>query len=494
MRSVTVSACILAFLWASAARAADCPGHPGAIGTSRTIYVDPAEHPRIGGMQYSETLPLRDHEVVLTFDDGPLPPKTTRVLDILASECVKATFFIVGRMAHDFPAVLRREYAEGHSIGTHSQNHPLDFERAPIEKVAAEVDEGIASVTAALGDPKDVAPFFRNPGLEHQDSTDDYINSHGLMVWSADFPADDWKHIKAAEIYRRAITRIEAKHRGILLLHDIQPQTVLALPMILNELKRRGYHIVHVAPATPDEPKTATEPSEWAIAGKKPSWTPEVVSVDPEPVVPALADTTLMPPSSAAPPAPTPAAPATTSFVPAQLSSAPATATTLGPPIAIVPTTSNVAAPNSATSNTASLNAAAPTVVTPERPALLLQPGTIEPPHRTANVPLPPERPRILTKRAALPTPKPVGHMGMTPETAPERSEHEHAGEHSEREHKDAHQELTTGSIAPVHAAEPAPMPVPQVSSSPPSEPASADADGPIIRPSADIPTAKPAQ
>jgi peptidoglycan/xylan/chitin deacetylase (PgdA/CDA1 family) len=493
MRSVTISACILALLSASAARAADCPGHPGAIGTSRTIYVDPAEHPRIGGMQYSETLPLRDHEVVLTFDDGPLPPKTTHVLDILASECVKATFFIVGRMAHDFPAVLRREYAEGHSIGTHSQNHPLDFERAPIEKVAAEVDEGIASVTTALGDPKDVAPFFRNPGLERQDIVDDYLNGRGLMVWSADFPADDWKHIKAAEIYRRAITRIEAKHKGILLLHDIQPQTVLALPMILNELKRRGYHIVHVAPASAEEPKTATERSEWLIAGRKPSWTPEVVSVEPEPVVPALADTTLMPPSSAAPPAPTPSAPATTSFVPAQLSSAPTTATALGPPIPTIPTTADAVAPNSATSNTASSDAATSSAAPHERPVLLLQPGTIEPPHRTANVPLPPERPRILDKRAALPTPKPVGHMGMTPASTSERSEHERAGEHSEREHKDAHQELTTGSIAPVHAAEPTP-PVSSVPLSPPSEPASADADGPIIRPSADIPTPKPAQ
>ncbi len=53
--------------------AADCPGHPDAIGTSRTIVVDPREHPRIGTMQYRETLPLRDHEVVLSFDDGPLP-------------------------------------------------------------------------------------------------------------------------------------------------------------------------------------------------------------------------------------------------------------------------------------------------------------------------------------------------------------------------------------------------------------------------------------
>src|ERR1700744_4338945 len=78
------------------AMAADCPGNPNALGVSRTIVVDPSEHTRLGSLQYPESLPLNDHEVVLTFDDGPLPPYTSRILDTLASECVKATFFMVG--------------------------------------------------------------------------------------------------------------------------------------------------------------------------------------------------------------------------------------------------------------------------------------------------------------------------------------------------------------------------------------------------------------
>ena len=99
---------------------AECPGNPDALGTSRTIVVDPREHIRIGTMDYAETLPLRDREVVLTFDDGPIPPYTGKVLDILAAECVKATYFIVGTMAREYPALVRRAYAEGHTIGTHS--------------------------------------------------------------------------------------------------------------------------------------------------------------------------------------------------------------------------------------------------------------------------------------------------------------------------------------------------------------------------------------
>ena len=87
------------------------------------------------------------------------------------------------------------------------------------------------------------------------------------MTWSADFPADDWKHIQASEIIRRAISRLEAKGKGVLLLHDIQPATVLALPGLLKELKQRGYRIVHVQVATPDRPKTATLPSQWFLRG-----------------------------------------------------------------------------------------------------------------------------------------------------------------------------------------------------------------------------------
>jgi len=244
---------------------ANCPGNPNALGTSRTLVVDPMEHPRIGTMQYRETLPLKDHEVVLTFDDGPLPPHSTQVLQILASECVKATFFIIGRMAHQFPEGVRRVRAAGHTIATHSENHPLHFEKLPPERIRQEIDDGIKHTAEALGDPSAVAPFFRVPGLRRGQVMEEYLVSKGIQSWSADFPADDWLHISSDQVYSRAISRIEAKGRGILLLHDIQARTVAALPRILQTLKARGYRIVHVVPATPDRPKTPTEPREWYI-------------------------------------------------------------------------------------------------------------------------------------------------------------------------------------------------------------------------------------
>jgi hypothetical protein len=79
-----------------------------------------------------------------------------------------------------------------------------------------------------------------------------------------DLAADDWTHINNREVARRAISRLEARGKGILLLHDIQARTALALPEILQELKARGYKIVHVVPSTPDRPKTVTEPELWA--------------------------------------------------------------------------------------------------------------------------------------------------------------------------------------------------------------------------------------
>src|SRR6478609_10546950 len=132
---------MLACFTAPGALAADCPGHPDAIGTSRTLVVDPREHPRIGTMQYPETLPLEDHEVVLTFDDGPLPHNSNQVLDILASQCVKATFFIIGRMAQASPEGVRKLRDAGHSIGTHTQNHPIGMKRLSIERARQEIDD-----------------------------------------------------------------------------------------------------------------------------------------------------------------------------------------------------------------------------------------------------------------------------------------------------------------------------------------------------------------
>src|SRR3984957_8353996 len=227
---------ILTCLSVQNAAAGDCPGHPDALGTSRTLVVDPREHRLLGTMQYHETLPLADHEVVLTFDDGPLPRNSNQILEILASECIKATFFEIGQMARAYPEGVRKLRDAGHSIGTHSQNHPLTMNHMPIERAQQEIDDGIASVKAALGDDTTaLAPSFRIPALERATVVEDYLASQGIQPWSADFPADDWLHISSSRVYDLAISRLEAKGKGILLLHDIQARTVAALPRILHE-------------------------------------------------------------------------------------------------------------------------------------------------------------------------------------------------------------------------------------------------------------------
>ena len=257
-----LASCLSASLVGRAAAASDCP-NPNALGTSRTIAVDPNEHQRLGSFQYRETLPLNDREVVITFDDGPISPYTPHILDTLAKECVKATFFMVGRMARTYPHLVKRVYAEGHTIGNHSQNHPFSFARMTVDQASREIEDGLTSIRTALGEPSGVTRFFRIPGLLRQASVENYLASRGYMTWSVDFMADDWTRISASEVVRRALDRLEARGRGILLLHDIQPATALGLPTLLHELKARGYRIVHVVQAGPDYPKTATLPEQW---------------------------------------------------------------------------------------------------------------------------------------------------------------------------------------------------------------------------------------
>ena len=130
-------------------------------------------------------------------------------------------------------------------------------------RAAREIEEGFESTRAALADPDAVAPFFRIPGLLRANGVEEHLASRGIMTWSADVPADDWRRISADEVVKRTISRLEAKGKGIVLLHDIQPMTVLALPKLLRELKARGFRIVHVVSSTPDRPKTVTEPEQW---------------------------------------------------------------------------------------------------------------------------------------------------------------------------------------------------------------------------------------
>ena len=250
-----------------------CLGNPDAIGTSRTITVDPATLPRIGNIQYRHTLPLEDHEVVITFDDGPLPQYSNRVLDTLAEHCVKVTYFLVGNMARAYPETVRRIYNDGHVIGTHSLSHPFTFHVMDEPRIKHEVNGGIAHVQAALGDPKAVAPFFRIPGLARSTTVENYLAAQSLAVWSADEVADDWhRGITAKDIVRLALKRIEAHdHRGVLLLHDIHPATALALPTLLKELKDRGYKIVQAVPPG-ERPKVLPERPEMMVAKAGSGW------------------------------------------------------------------------------------------------------------------------------------------------------------------------------------------------------------------------------
>ena len=266
MRSVrAITFFVASFIAISPATAGECPGNPNAIGTSRTIVVDPSEHTLLGGFQYRESLPLNDKEVVITFDDGPLPPYSTRILEILAKECVKATYFMVGKMARAFPKIVRRTHEEGHTIANHSQNHSYAIHRQPIVDAWKEIEDGFDSLRAALGDPEKVAPFFRFPGLLREDAVERFLAARSVMSWSVDVMGDDWTRISAKEINRRTLMRLEARGKGIILLHDIQPATANGLPELLRELKVRGYRIVHVVPTGPGRVKTQTTPEQWAV-------------------------------------------------------------------------------------------------------------------------------------------------------------------------------------------------------------------------------------
>jgi peptidoglycan-N-acetylglucosamine deacetylase len=306
---------VICALAASGARAADCPGNPDAIGTSRVLMIDPRELPLIGTMQYTRTLPLEDKEVVLTFDDGPLPPYTNRVLDVLAEHCVRANYFIIGRMARGYPDLVKRIQAAGHTLGSHSENHLLAFDRMPLNAVQSEIEQGFASLGAALGDRRAVAPFFRIPGLLRAQQVEGYLHSRGIATWSADISGDDWTHISAREVVRRVMNRLEEKGKGVVLLHDIQPATALAIPELLRELKGRGYRIVQVVPGTAaDRAKVAARqpaPPPAPAAPAAAAAPPPAVKVEPaaaktEPPAAVRPE----PPVARAPVAPRPEAPA----------------------------------------------------------------------------------------------------------------------------------------------------------------------------------------
>ena len=234
-----------------AAMAAPCPGHPDALGTERVLSVDAASTPRVGRKQFPVTLPLAPKELVLTFDDGPWPTTTPKVLDALKAECVQATFFLLGRNVEAHPAIVRRELAEGHSIGHHTYSHPLLNMVLPAT-AEIEINRGIETDEFALygkRSSRPTSPMFRFPGFASNKALLDRLNERGIVVFGADVWASDWLPMAPAEELSLILARIEHVGRGIVLFHDTKKQTAQMLPAFLRALKQRGFHIVHVVAA-----------------------------------------------------------------------------------------------------------------------------------------------------------------------------------------------------------------------------------------------------
>ena len=228
--------------------AAPCPGNADALGTARVLDVDAATTPRVGRKQFPQTLPLAPKEVVLTFDDGPWPGTTERILDGLRQECVRATFFLIGRNALARPALAQRELAEGHTVGYHSFSHPM-LNRMPIAAAEADIDRGIAAVESALHRPAALTPFFRFPYFSSTPPLLDWLERRRMAVFGADLWASDWNPMSPEQELSLILARVEASQGGIVLFHDTKAQTAAMIPPFLRALKARGFSIVGVAGA-----------------------------------------------------------------------------------------------------------------------------------------------------------------------------------------------------------------------------------------------------
>jgi peptidoglycan/xylan/chitin deacetylase (PgdA/CDA1 family) len=226
--------------------------NPGALGVSRVMEVDTTGGYYLG-QTYRTQLPLAEKEIVLTFDDGPTPRNTQRVLDALEKECLKATFFIVGDMAKAYPEQLRKTAAAGHTIAYHTMTHPLDLVKRPLEWGQNNIRTGWQTVDQIVyghsGDRPQV-PFFRYPGLFNSRSVNEWLNGMDMGVFAADAVGNDWiRSYDSKGVMNFALKDIErAGNRGILLLHDTKDTTATMLPDLLRELKARGYKIVHMVP------------------------------------------------------------------------------------------------------------------------------------------------------------------------------------------------------------------------------------------------------
>jgi len=233
--------------------AIDCTGK---LGVSRVAEVDTA-----GGGEYGEQYPptklLEEGEVVLTFDDGPHPKYTREILNALAEQCTKATFLNVGEMIKNFPDVSKEVQAAGHSVGTHTWSH-RNLGAISLDRAKSQIESAINIADTTL--PEGVAPFFRFPYLSDPKRVREYLASRNVAVLGIDVDSYDWRVHSPEKIFKNVFSQLDKTGKGIILFHDIHPQTAKAIPAVLAELQKRGYKVVHLVPKSRIETVAMSEP------------------------------------------------------------------------------------------------------------------------------------------------------------------------------------------------------------------------------------------
>ena len=226
------------------------PAIPSGL-AGRTIRVASAADIRLG-----------PKEVVLTFDDGPVPGKTDAILKALDRFGVKATFLMVGQMADAYPATARKVAAAGHTIGTHTQNH-RNLRSVGPAVAEAQIRAGRESVAAALrpGGYRP-APFFRFPYLADTKALRSSLAGQGIVVIDVDIDSRDYFATGSEVLRARAVASVEKRGSGVILFHDLHARTATMLPLLLADLKARGYKVVHLVPARSGIDLLASAP--WA--------------------------------------------------------------------------------------------------------------------------------------------------------------------------------------------------------------------------------------
>ena len=223
--------------------------NPNAMGVARVVEIDTAGGPGFGFQHFKSYDFLRDHEVVLTFDDGPWPANTPAVLKALADQCVRATFFPIGKHATYHPEILKQVIAAGHTVGSHTWSHAdLVAVLAKLGPAAAkeEIEKGASAVHLMAGAP--IAPFFRFPDLRHPPEMVSYLGDRNVAIFSTDIDSFDFRIKNPDQLIKSVMGKLTKMGKGIILVHDFQRGTSIALPRLLEQMQKNSFKIVHMVP------------------------------------------------------------------------------------------------------------------------------------------------------------------------------------------------------------------------------------------------------